>query len=155
MRCTFKHRTTNLCYFIRWSEPLISSQFRILCPFFAHFGYLLTRGGVFSLASQSAYTLQALVGMVRLRLPNRFVLCSGGYCQRSNPSPLWVAIRSPRRYRSEQPLRIRGKKYFYFNPNHQRIVHRIIARRMVLLSCLSKYLTSSGVSSKSWISSPL
>lgn len=48
----------------RWSSVLISSHLPILCRSFALFGYLLTCGGVLSLASQSAYTLQASVGMV-------------------------------------------------------------------------------------------
>nr|DAI72927.1 MAG TPA: Urotensin II [Caudoviricetes sp.] len=29
--------------------------------------------------------MQASVGMVWLRLPDRFLPCSWGYCQRSNP----------------------------------------------------------------------
>nr|DAW28949.1 MAG TPA: hypothetical protein [Caudoviricetes sp.] len=37
------------------------------------------------MAAHSAVTLQASVGMVRLRLPDRFLPCGWGYCQRSNP----------------------------------------------------------------------
>ena len=73
----------------------MSSQLRSLCRSFAHFGYLLTRGRIFSMAAHSADTLQASVGMVRLRLPDRFLPCGLGlYCQRSNPSPHRVAIGS-------------------------------------------------------------
>lgn len=47
------------------------------------------------MAAHSADTLQASVGMVRLRLPDRFLPCGLGlYCQRSNPSPHRVAIGS-------------------------------------------------------------
>lgn len=77
-----------MLYFSRWSSQLMSSQLWNLCPFVAHFGYLLTCGGIFSLASQSADTLQASVGMVRLRLPDRFRLMAG----------LLPAIETPRLY---------------------------------------------------------
>lgn len=70
----------------RWSWPLMSSQLRSPCRSFAHFGYSLTRGRIFSMAAHSADTLQASVGMVRLRLPNRFLPCGWG-CIASDRTP--------------------------------------------------------------------
>ncbi len=70
----------------RWSWPLMSSQLRSPCRSFAHFGYSLTRGRIFSMAAHSADTLQASVGMVRLRLPDRFLPCGWG-CIASDRTP--------------------------------------------------------------------
>ena len=70
----------------RWSWPLMSSQLRSPCRSFAHFGYSLTRGRIFSRAAHSADTLQASVGMVRLRLPDRFLPCGWG-CIASDRTP--------------------------------------------------------------------
>lgn len=58
------YTTAHLIHLSRWSSVLISSHLPILCRSFAHFGYLLTRGRVFSMATHSADTLQASVGMV-------------------------------------------------------------------------------------------
>lgn len=67
-----------MLYFSRWSSPLMSSQLWSLCPFVAHFGYLLTRGRIFSMAAHSAYTLQALVGMVSAPTAESLSALAGG-----------------------------------------------------------------------------